>query len=59
MNNTELLQALRKLDEITLLELLELNSNELVDAFLDRIEEKEDYLYEAVNGEDVQEDQEE
>lgn len=55
MDKLELLQTLRLLDEITLLELLELNSNELVDAFLDRIEEKEDYLYEKVNGEDTQE----
>jgi len=42
----ELLAALRQLDEITLLELLEINSVDLVDAFLDKIEEKEDVLYE-------------
>ena len=57
MNKLELLQALRKLDEITLLELLEINSEELVDCFLDKIDEKEDYLYESVNGEDVPEEE--
>lgn len=46
MDKFELLAALRRLDEITLLELLEINSNDLVDAFLDKIEEKEDVLYE-------------
>lgn len=46
MDKFELLAVLRQLDEITLLELLEINSDNLVDAFLDKIEEKEDVLYE-------------
>ncbi len=37
MDKYELLAALRQLDEITLLELLEINSVDLVDAFLDNI----------------------
>lgn len=39
MDKIELLEELRNLDEITLLELLEVTSDDLVDAFLDRIDE--------------------
>lgn len=45
MNKIELLEALRCLDEISLLELLEVNSDDLVDAFLDKIDENLDRLY--------------
>jgi hypothetical protein len=51
MNKIELLDKLRRTDEVTLMELLEINATELVDAFLDKIEDKLDYLYEQV-GED-------
>ena len=37
--NTELIEALRSLDEVTLLELLDIKSDDLVDAFLDKIED--------------------
>jgi len=46
MDKFELLETLRHLDEVTLLELLEVCSDDIVDRFLDRIEEKEDVLYE-------------
>lgn len=46
MDKLELITALRQLDEITLLELLEVNSDELVDAFLDKIDDNLDRLYE-------------
>ena len=46
MDKYELLETLRHLDEVYLLELLEINSDDLVDRFLDKIEEKEDVLYE-------------
>lgn len=46
MDKIELLAALRQLDEISLLELLEVNSDELVDAFLDKIDDNLDKLYE-------------
>lgn len=46
MDKLELITTLRQLDEITLLELLEVNSDELVDAFLDKIEDNLDRLYE-------------
>ena len=44
MNQVELLEELRKLDEITLMELLEINSDNLVDAFLDKIDERKEYI---------------
>lgn len=48
MNKQELLEALRKTDEIALLELLEINSSELVDAFLDKIDDNIDRLYSSM-----------
>lgn len=46
---SELIELLRQVDEVTLLELLELTSDDIIDAFLDRIEDNEervrDYLY--------------
>lgn len=41
----ELFEELKKIDEVTLLELLEITSEEIVDAFLERIEDKKDKLY--------------
>lgn len=54
-NSTNLLRKLRKLDEITLLELLEISSTELVDAFLDKVEEKENYLRDQLAEEELEE----
>lgn len=45
MNKIELIQELKHLDEVTLLELLEINSEDLVDAFLDKIDERIEYIY--------------
>jgi len=45
MDKFELLEKLRGLDEITLLELLEITSEELVDAFIDKIEDNLPKLY--------------
>ena len=49
MDKIELTEELRKIDEITLLELLNITSDDLVDAFLDKIEEHQgrllQYLY--------------
>lgn len=47
-----LLSKLRNLDEVQLMELLNISSDDIVDAFLDRIMENEDALYEQV--EDIQ-----
>lgn len=41
MDKKELLEQLRKLDEVLLLELIELTSEDIVDAFVDRIIEHE------------------
>lgn len=43
------MESLRKTDEVTLLELLELTSDDLVDAFLDKIRENKDRLYKYVS----------
>lgn len=45
---SELIEELRKIDEITLLELLEISSEDLIDAFLDRVRENKDKLYKYV-----------
>jgi hypothetical protein len=44
MNHIELLEELRHIDEVTLLELLEITSEELVDTFRDRILEKDEFI---------------
>jgi len=49
-NKLELLQKLRKIDEISLMELLEITSDDLVDAFLDKIEDKLNYIYDQIQG---------
>lgn len=51
MDKQELLEELRKLDEVTLLELLGVNSDMLVDAFLDIIDDNLDYLHKEVSQE--------
>lgn len=43
-NKQELLALLRNEEETILLELLNITSDELVDAFLDKIEERYDYI---------------
>ena len=48
MDKSELLEKLRKLDEVTLLELLNISADEIVDTFLDKIYERIDYLYKDV-----------
>lgn len=48
-NKTELIELLRGLDEVTLLELLELTSDDIVDAFLDEIHENEGKLVRWIN----------
>lgn len=45
MNFVELVEQLKKEDEILLLELLEINSEDLVDAFLDKVKENIERVY--------------
>jgi hypothetical protein len=42
----DVINHLKNIDEISLLEVLEINSEEIVDRFVDRIEEKYDALRE-------------
>jgi len=42
----DLNRKLKQLDEVTILELLDIRSDELVDRFPDKIEEQSDYLVE-------------
>jgi hypothetical protein len=53
MNRTfyELCEDLKKLDEITLMELLNLTSEEIVDSFQDKIEDNFDKLSKEINNE--------
>ena len=45
MNKSDLIEKLRSVDEVLLLELLEINSTEIVDAFLDKVNERLTYIY--------------
>ncbi len=45
MHKTELLEKLRQLPEEMLIDLLGVNSEQIVDAFLDIIEEREEFIY--------------
>jgi hypothetical protein len=51
MKFIELLERLREVDEVLLVELLELTSTDIVDAFLDRITEYEDRIRRALDEE--------
>lgn len=45
MNLQDLLELLRNEEETIVLELLEIHSDELVDAFLERVEERKEEIY--------------
>lgn len=45
MTKSQLISRLRQTEETLLLELLNLTSDEIVDAFLDRVEDRLLYLY--------------
>lgn len=49
MSKTELIELLRKEDEWTLLELLEINSEDIVDAFQEKITENLERIYRHYN----------
>lgn len=48
--NSHVLDQLRSLDEVTLMELLEITSEDLVDAFIDRIEDNLSFIYSQLTG---------
>ena len=45
----DICDKLKRLDEVTILELLEVNSEEIVNRFQDRIEDMADYLEELLD----------
>jgi nucleoid DNA-binding protein len=49
MNKVELIEELRTMDEVTLLELLEVDAQDLIDAFIDKITENQSKLIKFVN----------
>ena len=48
-NKFELIEQLRQLEETTLLELLELTADDLVDAFLDKIDDNQAKLIKYIH----------
>lgn len=48
MDKYEVIEYLRNLNEVTLVELLNLTSTEIVDAFLDKIDERKEYIYKSL-----------
>jgi len=48
VNKIELLEELRKTDEISLLEVLEITSEDILDRFMDRVEDNIEKLYSLV-----------
>jgi hypothetical protein len=49
MNKIELLEELRKTDEISLLEVLEITSEDILDRFMDRVDENLGKLYQLLD----------
>ena len=45
----DICDKLKRMDEVTILELLEINSEEIVNRFQDRIEDMADYLEEVLD----------
>jgi hypothetical protein len=45
----DIYDKLKRLDEVTILELLEIRSEDIVDRFMDKIEERADYLEELLD----------
>lgn len=58
MTFTELCERLKEIEETLLLELLDINSAQIVDRFEDVVEEKRDYLEDDLEVEDIWADDE-
>ena len=50
MTHDKILEKLRNTEETLLLELLDLNSNDIVDAFLDRVKDRYEYIEKQFEG---------
>jgi len=55
----EICEDLGRLDELTLLEVLEVDAEEIVNAFRDRIESNYSTIYEKVTGESIEDNEDE
>lgn len=53
MNHYELLEYLKSVNEVTLVEVLELTSEQLVDAFNDVILDKNEYIRQQINEQEI------
>ena len=49
MGYLQLLEELRKIDEVTLLELLDIEADDLLDAFPEKIKERLQYIHDYIN----------
>lgn len=49
MGYLELIEELRKVDEVTLLELLDIEADDLIDMFGDKVKERLDYIHNYLN----------
>ena len=59
MTFTELCEKLKEIEETLLLELLNINSSQIVDRFEDVVEERRDYIEEDLEADNIWEDDEE
>lgn len=59
MTFTELCDKLKEIEETLLLELLNINSSQIVDRFEDVVEERRDYIEEDLEADNIWEDDEE
>lgn len=49
MGYLQLIEELRKIDEVTLLELLDIEADDLIDAFPDKIKERLQYIHDYLS----------
>lgn len=49
MNKLELLEKLKEIDEVTLLELLDLTSEDLLDVFYERVSDRAQQIYKYIS----------
>lgn len=49
MSFLEILQELRKVDEVTLLELLDIEADDLIDAFPEKIKDRLQYIHDYLS----------
>ena len=59
MTFTELCDKLKEIEETLLLELLNINSSQIVDRFEDVVEERRDYIEDDLEADNIWEDDEE